>query len=69
MTNKELFERFNEALNHAATYWDITKCMPLEIRDRNQSLIYGVMLAALHTLPGEDYQKLVKKCHELGFNH
>ena len=34
-----------------------------------RSLIYGVMLAALHTLPGEDYQKLVKKCHELGFNH
>ena len=31
MTNKELFERFNEALNHAATYWDITNRTPLEI--------------------------------------
>ena len=69
MTNKELNAHFNEALNHAANYCDDTNCTPLEIRNRNQALIYGVMLAALHTLPGEDYHKLVEKCHELGFNH
>ena len=32
MTNKELFERFNEALNHAATYWDIRRYRDGEIQ-------------------------------------
>lgn len=69
MSNKELFERFESALSHACTYWDITTCTPLEIRNRNQALVSGVMLAALHTLTGEDYQRLVIICHEKGFNH
>ncbi len=69
MTNKETFEKFEEAIRQAATYWDITELPPIMKAERNQNLISGVMFAALYVLPGDDYQKLVMLCHELGFNH
>ena len=70
MNSKDILNKFKKAVDSEINSWQrADRLTQLEQREKAQTFIYGITVAALYVLPEEDYHELVNYIHENGFNH